>query len=131
MISIILIIAEVIDTRSMAIKVIRELIELQELGTEAFQQIMEFIRNTFKEWVSYSIRSVLCLFEYYMNAVYSALITKSNGMKNKLFSFYFVEDILFCSPLLGNKLFFPKKSQPPTPPPPEYQMVSPLCSCSH
>ena len=50
-------------------------------------------------------------------------------MKNKIFIFNFVEDILFFSPLLGNKLFFSKKSQPP--PPPEYQMVHPLCSNKH
>ena len=43
-------------------------------------------------------------------------------MKNKLFIFNFIEDILFFSLLLGNKLFFSKESQPP----PEYQMVRPL-----
>ena len=37
-------------------------------------------------------------------------------MKNKIFIFNFVEDILFFSPLLRNKLFFFKKI--PAPPPP-------------
>ena len=36
-------------------------------------------------------------------------------MKNKLFIFNFFEDILFFSLLMGNKLFFSKKSQPPSP----------------
>ena len=49
-------------------------------------------------------------------------------MKNKLFIFNFVEDILFFSPLVGNKLFLKKKTSPP-----EYQIVRPLtetkCEC--
>ena len=44
-------------------------------------------------------------------------------MKNKLFIFNLIEDILFFSPLLGDQLFFLNKSQ--RPPPPEYQMVRP------
>ena len=36
----------------MTARAIRELIELQELGTEAFQQIIIFVREGYKEWVS-------------------------------------------------------------------------------
>ena len=49
------------------------------------------------------------------------LRTKSLKEEQTIY-FQLVEDILFFSNLMGNKLFFSKKSQPP----PEYQMVRPL-----